>query len=222
MPVYQLTEEIMFPKPELAEEDGLLAVNENNGTVIAEAVKTYYKHHCPSFTSSIRTTDKVKFEVQGTSSEFYPRRNFKVKTKVSGNFNWEYDDSLEDGGKYTEEESLNMFMHKGPYAETYLMDQNKLANNPKYLGLEESRLADGWYMNNYTNATDRWTFKVDYMESSGSYNAGFASMVGNSYTKHPLQDYLKVLGGVAALKPVEPKALADDDGMRWQDYRTSL
>lgn len=26
MPVYQLTEEIMFPKPELAEEDGLLAV----------------------------------------------------------------------------------------------------------------------------------------------------------------------------------------------------
>ena len=41
-------------------------------------------------------------------------------------------------------------------------------------------------MNNYTNPTDRWTMKVDYMESSGSYNAGFASMVGNAYTKHPL------------------------------------
>jgi hypothetical protein len=41
-------------------------------------------------------------------------------------------------------------------------------------------------MNNYTNATDRWTFKVDYMESSGSYNAGFASMVSSAYSKHPL------------------------------------
>jgi hypothetical protein len=60
------------------------------------------------------------------------------------------------------------------------------------------------------------------MESSGSYNAGFASMVGNSYTKHPLQDYLGVLGGVGELKPVEPKAIASDDGMRWQDFRTSL
>ena len=26
MPIYQLTDEIMFPKPELSEEDGLLAI----------------------------------------------------------------------------------------------------------------------------------------------------------------------------------------------------
>jgi hypothetical protein len=31
-----------------------------------------------------------------------------------------------------------------------------------------------------------------------------------------------VLGGTGELKPVEPKAIASDDGMRWQDYRTSL
>ena len=43
-------------------------------------------------------------------------------------------------------------------------------------------------MNNYTNPTDRWTMKVDYMESSGSYNAGFASMMGEAYSKHPLND----------------------------------
>lgn len=212
----------------LAREDGLISENEVDGTVIAEAVKKYYKYHCPSFTSSIRTSDKVNFEVQGTSSEFYPRRNYKIKTKMEGKFNWkdnadlDEEDQTDEGGAFTEEEALNIFMHKGPYAEVFLNDQAKLAEDTKYLGYEESRLADGWYMNNYTNPTDRWTMKVDYMESSGSYNAGFASMVGNGYTKHPLQDYLGVLGGVGNLKPVEPKAIASDDGMRWQDYRTSL
>ena len=29
MPIYQLTDEIMFPNPEFAEEDGLLAAVEN-------------------------------------------------------------------------------------------------------------------------------------------------------------------------------------------------
>jgi hypothetical protein len=115
-------------------------------------------------------------------------------------------------------------MHKGPYAEDYAEDQKKLAENRKeYYGYETSRLSDGWYMNNYTNGTDRWTMKVDYMESSGSYNAAFASMVKNTYTKHPLQDYLA------------KKAISDPDeklnhkadefltpGIRWDDYRTSL
>jgi hypothetical protein len=68
-----------------------------------------------------------------------------------------------------------------------------LNTDPHYYGKESSRMADGWYMNNYTNPTDRWTMKVDYMESSGSYNAGYASLVANAYTKHPLEDYMGVL-----------------------------
>jgi hypothetical protein len=71
-------------------------------------------------------------------------------------------------------------------------------------------------MNNYTNPTDRWTMKVDYMESSGSYNAGFASMVGEAYTKHPLQDYLGVLNNTDKLESEVT------GGMNWKDYRTSL
>jgi hypothetical protein len=31
--------------------------------------------------------------------------------------------------------------------------------------------------------------KIDYMESSGSYNMGFANLVKNGYSKHPLDDY---------------------------------
>jgi len=33
--------------------------------------------------------------------------------------------------------------------------------------------------------------KIDYMESSGSYNTGFANLVANAYSKHPMADYDK-------------------------------
>ena len=213
-----------------ARDDGLISQNEADGEKIKEAVKTYYKHHCPSFTTSLKASDKVLFEVQGTSSQFYPRRNYKIKTKMEGKFNWEDNDKLDEkdrtdeGGAYTEDEALNIFMNRGPFAEDFVQDQIEIAENPKLAGYEKTRLADGWYMNNYTNPTDRWTMKVDYMESSGSYNAGFASLVGNGYTKHPLQDYIAkgVLNEKSKLKPVVSTSTADQDGMRWNDFRTSL
>jgi len=46
-------------------------------------------------------------------------------------------------------------------------------------------------MNSYTIGTTKFTMKIDYMESSGSYNMGFANLVDNAYTKHPLEDYNK-------------------------------
>lgn len=215
---------------QLARDDGLISQTEADGEKIKEAVKTYYKHHCPSFTTTLRAADKVKFEVQGTSSQFYPRRNYKIKTKMKGKFNWEDNDKLDEedrtdeGGAYTEEEGLNIFMNRGPFAEDYVQDQVDIAANPKLSGYEKTRLADGWYMNNYTNPTDRWTMKVDYMESSGSYNAGFASLVGNGYTKHPLQDYINkgVINEKSKLKPIVSTSTVDQDGMRWEDFRTSL
>ena len=81
------------------------------------------------------------------------------------------------------------------------------------------------------------------MESSGSYNAGFASLVGNSYTKHPLKDYPDagvietVITQDEDKNPVTPynglipqvtfiETLNSDplsnSNIRWQDYRTSL
>lgn len=213
----------------LARADGLIAEGETDSEKIKEGVRLYYKHHCPSWTSTMRTTDKVEFVVQGTSSEFYPRRNYKIKTKMDFDNCWvdneeldPEDQDLENGGIYTEEDGLNIFMNRGPYAEIYVADKAKLAADDKYLGYEESRCADGWYMNNYTNATDRWTMKVDYMESSGSYNAGFASWVGNGYTKHPLYDYYKagLLGGTNKLEPVVDSSVIK--GIQWNDYRTSL
>jgi len=41
--------------------------------------------------------------------------------------------------------------------------------------------------------TNKFTWKIDFMESSGMYNTGFANLMGNLvhplYTKHPLDDY---------------------------------
>ena len=201
-------------------DDGLLSDSEVNQDVINEAVKTYYKHHCPSWTSTMSAADTVTIEVQGTSSEFYPRRNFKIKTKYEKDNTWgEIED--ESGNKipgWEEEDCLNIFMHKGPFEDTFADDQKKLKEDPHYYGVEESRMIDGWYMNNYTNPTDRWTMKVDYMESSGSYNAGFASLVGNAYTKHPLQDYVGK-GVLTNTDKFENDVFGD---VRWDDFRTSL
>ena len=172
-----------------------------------EAVKLYYKHHCPSWTG-----DNCELVVQGTSSEYYPRRNYKIKTKT------EYDTD--------EVERIHIFLNNGPYLEQYKDDP-------------ESTRQSYWYMNNYTNGTHKWTMKVDYMESSGSYNAGFASMVGTAYSKHPLKDYLDngalsttIQNGEGkdynGLTPANVKFtdqavdLTSNSNIRWQDYRTSL
>lgn len=200
-------------------EEGLCKKGDS-ADIIAAAVKTYYKYHCPSWTG-----DNVELVVQGTSSEYYPRRNYKIKTKT------EYDD---DGV-----ERIHIFLNQGPFAEDYNDDP-------------ESTRQKFWYMNNYTNGTHKWTMKVDYMESSGSYNAGYASLVGNAYSKHPLKDYVDNNIIDPYKKDEDTREYLDKDGkvvtvdrdengvitdtsklvnllendttgsIRWQDFRTSL
>ena len=127
----------------------------NNSTAEekAAAVKLYYQHHCPSWKG-----EGIQMAVQGTSSEFYPRRNYKLKTK-------------DDNG-------VNIHLHKGPFEAEYLVDPE--STRQKY-----------WYMDNYTAGTTKFTMKIDYMESSGSYNMGFANLVKNAYSKHPFDDLNK-------------------------------
>lgn len=116
------------------------------------AVEYYYLHHCPSWHG-----DNIEMKVQGTSSEFYPRRNYKCKTKVAG----------PDGKKQPQ-----MYMNWGPFE-------------------GKDRQTDWFYYDNYTVGTNKFTMKIDFMESSGTYNMGFANLVNNAYSKHPLDDYNK-------------------------------
>lgn len=180
----------------------------------AKAVKTYYLHHCPSF-----ITESSEMAVQGTSSEFYPRRNYKVKMKT------ELDDD--------KVERTHFWLTGGPYAADYAIHGTK-RDVEEDIKDEEGNViteaytnpchTDWFYMNNYTNGTNRFTMKVDYMESSGSYNMGLANIVYNAYSKHPLEDYMKAKApdGSTGLFTNTDKLNSKLGSLRWSDYRTSV
>lgn len=184
---------------------GLLAqqagyIDEKDGL---SAIQQYYMHHCPSWTSYWPTTDDgatsdiaqanpqdssaVTLQVQGTSSEFYPRRNYKIKLKGED----------KDG-----EDLIYMFMNKGPFAEMYLKD-------PTFAQLEY------FYYDNNTVGVNTFTLKVDFMESSGTYNMGFANFVKNAYTKHPLHDYNKAKAFQTVASEDYVQAIAYEEGKKY-------
>lgn len=166
---------------ELAIADGLCTIN-STPEEKAEAVKEYYLHHCPSFTG-----DNINMAVQGTSSEFYPRRNYKLKAKTS------YDDPEKD-------DVVHFWLNAGPFEADYLehgetrdVEEVKDEETDEVItpGYTNPCHTEWFYMNNYDVGTTKFTMKIDFMESSGSYNGGFCRLVHNAYSKHPLDDYKK-------------------------------
>lgn len=107
------------------------------------SVENYYLHHGASFEAVGGET-----KTQGTSSQFYPRRNYKFKGK-----------------------------------EKFMANRGPFEHDPFPMPF--------FYMDNDAVGTSTFTLKIDYMESSGSYNTGFANLVNNAYTKHPVDDYVK-------------------------------
>jgi hypothetical protein len=166
---------------ELAIADGLCTIN-SSPEEKAAAVKKYYLHHCPSFTGN-----NVNMAVQGTSSEFYPRRNYKLKFKT----NWDDPDK---------DDVVHFWLNAGPYEDDYLThgearnveevkdEETEAIITPEYINPCHT---EWFYMNNYDVGTTKFTMKIDFMESSGSYNGGFCRLVHNAYSKHPLDDYKK-------------------------------
>lgn len=163
---------------ELAIADGLCTID-SSAEEKATAVKKYYLHHCPSFTG-----DNINMAVQGTSSEFYPRRNYKLKAKT------DYD---ADG-----ESRIHFWLNAGPFETDYLthgetrdydeeVDESSVVTKEAYTNPCHT---EWFYMNNYDVGTTKFTMKIDYMESSGSYNGGFCRLAHNAYSKHPLDDYV--------------------------------
>lgn len=116
----------------------------------------YYYTHSPSFIA----TD-VDINVQGTSSQGYPRRNYKLKYK----------------------KATSWVFTKGSLAgESVAADHE----------IDGKTLKGKFHMDNEYVGVNKFTWKIDYMESSGTYNTGFANLMGNLqyplYTKHPLND----------------------------------
>ena len=151
-------------------------------------VADYYLHHCPSWTA-----EGVRLSVQGTSSEFYPRRNYKAKTKTDKVVYDENDNVVFEAHSYTMkdgntlsyntpkvDDDFKMIAHKGPFEASY--------NAAIAAGEDPGRLKYFYYDNN-TVGCNKFTLKIDFMESSGSYNMGLANLVKHAYTHHPLEDY---------------------------------
>ena len=113
-----------------------------------------YLHSCPSYKAT-----KVDLNVQGTSSQSYPVRNYKAKFKNAEK--WEY-----TGGPLT-----GISIKKGGKVESS--------------GLEVPKK---WFMDSWVGE-NKTTLKADYMDSSGVHNTGFANLVHSLYSKHPLDDY---------------------------------
>lgn len=152
------------------------------------AVEKYYKDHCPSWIA-----EDIDLGVQGTSSEFYPRRNYKAKTKVkrtTGSINSITQEI--DGISYNYEDEqtksfTRMTLNKGPFEETYKkwVEEGKDEKARK----ESSLPFEFFKFDNPEVGTSKFTLKIDFMESSGSYNMGLANMVNNAYAQHPLDYY---------------------------------
>ena len=161
----------------LAIEDGLCTAS-SSAEVKEAAVKEYYLHHCPSFIST-----NAEMAVQGTSSQFYPRRNYKIKTQTKF-----------DADK---QKRTHIYLNRGPFLNDFLADQELTKNFTEFAdpttgeAYKLKSAQDFFYMDNYTVGTTKFTMKIDYMESSGTYNTGFANLVANAYSKHPLSDYNK-------------------------------
>ena len=130
-----------------------------NGLITADQ----YLHGAPSFDY---TSSKKSLDVQGTSSQGYPRRNYKWKAKQE-DAKWRYT--------------------AGPLEGYPIYEYNKQSD--KYVGQDyEGKSYKKYYLDSEIGETT-FCLKADYMESSGTHNTGYASYVSTLYSKHPLKDY---------------------------------
>ena len=122
-----------------------------------------YLRGAPSFTYSSK---KKSLDVQGTSSQGYPRRNYKWKAKQE-DAKWRYTG--------------------GPIKGYPIYEYNK--EQDTYVGHEYNGVSYKKFFLDSDIGETTFCLKADYMESSGTHNTGYASYVSTLYSKHPLNDY---------------------------------
>lgn len=117
-----------------------------------------YIYSCPSYKAT-----GVDLNVQGTSSQGYPIRNYKAKFKKAKS--WEY-----TSPKMVDADGKPIKVAKGGTLPSGVKVPKK------------------WHMDSFIGE-NKTTLKADYMDSSGTHNTGFANLITSMYTKHPLNDY---------------------------------
>lgn len=173
-----------------------------------------YYTHCPSYTA-----DNVNINVQGTSSQIYPRRNFKTKFKKSKN--WIYTAGPLAGKAVNKDYYFNTDGTFAPSVQEQVdeiqagvddktIDKATGKAQIKALTTGLQKLSKNWHEDSEPFGSNKFTWKIDYMESSGTYNTGFANLLGNKvYTQNKA-------GGTQVHHPL------DDLGFDGSEYRTSV
>ena len=161
-----------------------------------EITPFYYYTHCPSFYA-----EHIDNNVQGTSSQKYPRRNYKLKFKGYDSKNlppiWNYTKGPLTGCPVTKD---YYFYNNGELVTTETLNEETgetvvepMIDKNQYNSSTMKKLTKKYHMDTESFGTNKFTWKIDFMESSGMYNTGFANLMGNLvhplYSKHPLDDY---------------------------------
>jgi len=141
-----------------------------------------YYTRSPSYTA-----DNVNINVQGTSSQIYPRRNFKTKFKKAKN--WVFTTGPLTGKSIAADYYFNSDGTYAPETEQGAEETDEDYKLRKKTFGAYKKLSKKWHLDSESRSTNKFTWKIDYMESSGSYNTGFANLMGSGvYSKHPLED----------------------------------
>lgn len=152
---------------------------------VGQCTDWQYYTRSPSYAA-----DNVDLNVQGTSSQIYPRRNFKAKFKSAKN-TWIYTSGPLAGRPIADVKYY--FTKDGAYDPTteQMPDESAEEYSARSKTFKNTHLIlnKKWHMDSEQIGVNKFTWKIDYMESSGSYNTGFANLMGNNiYSKHPLED----------------------------------
>lgn len=149
-----------------------------------------YYTHTPSYMAT-----GVDINVQGTSSQEYPRRNYKTKfkqDKVNKDLTlWEFTHGPLAGQSIYKDHYFNT---NGTWVGKNVEKQGDDEDDATYKSrmAQYKKLGKKFHVDAESVSTAKFTWKIDYMESSGTYNTGFANLMGNLqaplYNKHPLED----------------------------------
>ena len=121
-----------------------------------DTVDHLYATNAPSFTAN-----GAEINVQGTSSQGYPIRNFKIKLKKATDWNYT---------KLKNSSNKSIGVSKGGTTKAGY------------------KVGKKYHITGEIGETS-YTLKADYMDSSSVHNSGFANLVGTMYSKHPTEDY---------------------------------
>ena len=145
----------------------------------------FYYTHCPSFSA-----EGVDINVQGTSSQEYPRRNFK--TKYKGASSWVFTCGPLEGQSVAADHYFDKTTGDWVGLEVETKGDEESSADYKLRMKAYNKLGKKFHMDTESVSTNKFTWKIDYMESSGTYNTGMANLMGNLqhplYNKHPLED----------------------------------